>query len=293
MMLGIKMNKKIIGIFLCGFVNIFTLQIAYSENKFQHEIYATFTSLSTDSDIDTKIGTLGFQTFLNPISEGDYPLAESTFAARQPYLAALYGIINRKISSDELSGELYAWGGGIANKNFPLFLEYFYIKSNESIKKFGYISETNIISKEVSLGIFVTDMSSVKMSYGKSSYKSDNLDRKNYGVQIKRIFSLGNSNYINLEVASKYFTYTKNTKDENTKALGLILDYYLSKSFGFGIGGKIFKNALKISDSNSINFHVINYIAPLISVNLGFEKNIENIGNFNGQAFTIGLAVRL
>lgn len=277
------------------------LQNAQAENQYQHEITSSITDHSTDSGASTKLFVVAIQSFLKPIIGGDYPMAESAFVERQPYLAAAYARINREIFDEEINGNLYLLGGGYANNNFPIFVDIVYSKSKETAEINGDDLEQEFTTKEFNLGVYFTDFSAIKFTYGiqdaeaSNGSRSSSGKRENFSASVKSLFKITNSNYLNLELEGNYNIDSDEdyVEDYKSKSYAAKADYYPSKSLGIGLGGEIFKSDNDISGAKSVKFRVRNFITPLVSVMLEFENVMLDDSDSDIQVFTFGFFVRL
>lgn len=272
-----------------------TIQNTWADNTYQYEVLGSYANENSDAGFDSNGYIAGIQAFLNPVIEGDYPYAESSFVARQPFVAAAIGRVNANVFSDEISGNLYMVGAAYASKNFPVFAEIQYIRSDQS----GEINRADVdfttVSKNASLGVYFDDKTAAKFSYGKQNYEvnsansSEDGDENQYEIAFKKLISTPSASFVNVEASA---SYEKDNDSIENKNIGFLADYYPNKTLGLGAGFILNKGDDKSDEGKYLVLKTRKYVASNLAFGLLFSKFFADDSESDNQNIQIDAVFR-
>lgn len=155
--------------------------------------------------------------------------------------------------------------------------------------------ETRFATKSAHLAYFVTDRAAINVGYDKNSRRltTEGYEDKGNGsaisVQYKGIFSIPNMQYLNFETGMRR---AKNDGAPNSRKLSLMLDYYVNRSLGIGVGFENTSGGEESEQGRRISLRASQFAIESLRLGVSFDKFIAKHAKDNFRDFSIMLDYR-
>ena len=285
------------------------LQLSYVTST--QDTKGMVSGVDIESTIDSNKIDSRLTAYMDPVITADKPLAEAAFLNKTSNVSLHYSKNDSKNKNTfsfqpppfttESNFDIDSYGFGLnyitERRNWIIGAAAFKSSSEE---KDAHIPNTNTAKRwSLHTGKYLTDSSSLQISYGQGSIKNDKYadlktDSSDFGILYRHLFTLGNANHLGLNISASEIRHDGIVKNKD-RGFTAGLNWYPIHALSVGGQYKIEKRS--DSDANQATVMSQYFFTEAIAAHVTVTKTVTTFDNSNfndadAMEYQLGAALR-